>query len=115
MKIRDYLLNQKFLIKNQIEKNNKLINDFLSKTHQPFKLTKNKAIILSNPNKSSSIHRKNDKDIMIEQIKDENKYFNQLYSTTKKLYPTKVEETFKDLINQYQNNDYKIPDLSENY
>ena len=113
MKIRDYLLNQKFLIKNQIEKNNKLINDFLSKTHQPFKLTKNKAIILSNPNKSSSIHRKNDKDIMIEQIKDENKYFNQLYSTTKKLYPTKVEETFKDLINQYQNNDYKIPDLSE--
>ena len=113
MKIRDYLLNQKFLIKNQIERNNKLINDFLSKSHQPFKVTKNKAIILSNPNKSSSIHQKSDKDIMIEQIKDENKYFNQLYSTTKKLYPTKVEETFKDLINLYQNNDYKIPDLSE--
>ena len=113
MKITDYLLNQKFLIKNQIEKNNKIINDFLSKSHQPFKLTKNKAIILSNPNKSSSIHKKSDKDLMIEQIKDENKYFNQLYSTTKKLYPTKVEETFKDLINVYQNNDYKIPDLSE--
>ena len=113
MKITDYLLNQKFLIKNQIQKNNKLINDFLSKTHQPFTITKNKAIIFSNPNKSSSIHQKSDKDIMIEQIKDENKYFNQLYSTTKKLYPTKVEETFKDLINLYQNNDYKIPDLSE--
>ena len=113
MKITDYLLNQKFLIKNQIEKNNKLINEFLSRTHQPFKLTKNKAIILSNPNKSFSIHQKSEKDIMIEQIKDENKYFNQLYSTTKKLYPTKVEETFKDLINLYQNNDYKIPDLSE--
>ena len=113
MKIRDYLLNQKFLIKNQIERNNKLINDFLSKSHQPFKVTKNKAIILSNPNKSSSIHQKSDKDIMIEQIKDENKYFNQLYLTTKKLYPTKVEETFKDLISHYKSNEYKIPDLSE--
>jgi hypothetical protein len=113
MKIRDYLLNQKFLIKNQIEKNNKLIKDFLSKTHQPFKFANNRAIIFSNPNKSSSLHQKSDKDIIIEQIKDENKYFNQLYSTTKKLYPTKVEETFKDLINLYQNNDYKIPDLSE--
>ena len=113
MKIRDYLLNQKFLIKNQIEKNNKLIKDFLSKTHQPFKFANNRAIIFSNPNKSSSLHQKSDKDIIIEQIKDENKYFNQLYSTTKKLYPTKVEETFKDLINLYENNDYKIPDLSE--
>ena len=36
-----------------------------------------------------------------------------MYSKTKKLYPTKVEETFKDLILQYQNNDYKIPDLSD--
>ena len=50
---------------------------------------------------------------MAEILKDENDLFIQLYTKTKKLYPTKVEETFKDLILQYKNNDYKIPDLSD--
>lgn len=121
MKIRDYLLSQKSLVRNQIEKNNKLIRELiLSKSPQSFKLKKEKEKVESiyNPKNVSlktfnSIQKKKEKDRIAEQIKEENKLFIQLYEKTKKLYPTKVEETFKDLIHQYRINDYKIPDLSD--
>ena len=121
MKIRDYLLNQKSLVRSQIEKNNKLIKELiLSKSPQSFKLRKEKEKIdsLYNPKNISlktfnAIQKKKEKDRIAEQIKEENKLFIQLYGKTKKLYPTKVEETFKDLIHQYRINDYKIPDLSD--
>ena len=121
MKIRDYLLSQKSLVRNQIEKNNKLIRELLlSKSPQSFKLRKEKEKVesLYNPKNISlktfkAIQKKKEKDRITEQIKEENKFFIQLYEKTKKLYPTKVEETFKDLIYQYRINDYKIPDLSD--
>jgi hypothetical protein len=121
MKIRDYLLSQKSLVRNQIEKNNKLIRELLlSKSPQSFKLRKEKEKVesLYNPKNISlktfkAIQKKKEKDRIAEQIKEENKFFIQLYEKTKKLYPTKVEETFKDLIYQYRINDYKIPDLSD--
>lgn len=121
MKIRDYLLNQKSLVRNQIEKNDRLIKDLiLSKSPQSFKLRKEKEKVesLYNPKNISlktfnAVQKKKEKDRIAEQIKEENKFFIQLYDKTKKLYPTKVEETFKDLIYQYRINDYKIPDLSD--
>ena len=121
MNIRDYLLNQKSLVRNQIEKNNKLIKELiLSKSPQSFQLKKEKEKIeaVYNPKNVSlktfkAIERKKEKDRIAEQIREENKFFIQLYEKTKKLYPTKVEETFKDLIYQYRVNDYKIPDLSD--
>ena len=106
MKIEKYLLNQSSLMKYQINKNHKLVKELiLPKTHNYINTSKDKII---------SVHdiinpRKN----IAEILKDENDLFIQLYTKTKKLYPTKVEETFKDLILQYKNNDYKIPDLSD--
>ena len=106
MKIEKYILNHSSLLKNQINKNHKLIKELiLPKTQNFSNVSKDKTI---------SVHdiinpRKN----IAEILKDENELFIQLYTKTKKLYPTKVEETFKDLILQYQNNDYKIPDLSD--
>ena len=105
MKIRKYLLSQSSLIKNQLNKNHKIVKELvLPKTQNSISISKDKSNIMNetNPNKK-----------LAEILKDENQLFVQLYSKTKKLYPTKVEETFKDLILQYQNNDYKIPDLSE--
>ena len=110
MKIRDYLLNQKALVRNQIEKNKKLIKELiLSNGPHSFKLRKEKENVdsLYNPKNISlktfkAIQRKKEKDRISEQIKEENKLFIQLYEKTKKLYPTKVEETFKDLIYQYR-------------
>ncbi len=103
MKISDYLLNQSSLVKTQLEKNHKLVNDLLSQ----------KTPKISNSTKENNIYILKDDINNKELLKEENDYFIQLYAKTKKLYPTKVEETFKDLILQYQNNDYKIPDLSE--
>ena len=96
MKIKDYLLNQSSLAKAQFEKNHKLLNDLLLQ-------------------KSQNISKINSKDERSykELLKEENDLFLQLYAKTKKYYPTKVEETFKDLIYQYRNNDYIIPDLSD--
>ena len=49
MKIRDYLLSQKSLVRNQIEKNNKLIRELiLSKSPQSFKLKKEKSVSAEN-------------------------------------------------------------------
>ena len=108
MKIKDYLLNQSSLVKTQLEKNHKLVNDLLLlKSQNPSKLISNNNI----PN--SSINSVKDDKFNKDVLKEENDYFIQLYAKTKKLYPTKVEETFKDLICQYKNNDYKIPDLSD--
>ena len=118
MKIADYLFSQKTQVKDQIEKNNKIIKEYLSpKIHLSSRKNKDKSLSSFKTNKSynlyySSKHKK-EKAFLTEQIKDENKYFVQLYEKTKKIYPTKVEETFKDLILQYRNNDYKIPDLSD--
>ena len=106
MKIEKYLLNQSSLMKFQINKNHKLVKELI--------LPKTQNYINTSKDKTISVHdiinpRKN----MAEILKDENDLFIQLYTKTKKLYPTKVEETFKDLILQYKNNDYKIPDLSD--
>ena len=107
MKITNYLLNQSSLVKNQLNKNHKLIKELI------LPKTKN---YMNNTSKDKNISvyevmhpRKNITKI----LKNENDLFIELYSKTKKLYPTKVEETFKDLILKYQNNDYKIPDLSD--
>ena len=104
MKITNYLLNQSSLVKNQLDKNHKLVKELiLPKTQNYINKDKNSSVY-------EVIHpRKNITKI----LKNENDLFIELYSKTKKLYPTKVEETFKDLILQYQNNDYKIPDLSD--
>ena len=110
MNITDYLLNQSSQVKSQLEKNHKIVNEsILLKTHNSFKLSKDKNKPILNNNHSHKKEKNNIKEI----LKQENSYFIQLYAKTKKLYPTKVEETFKDLICQYQNNDYKIPDLSD--
>ena len=106
MNINKYLLNQSLKVKNQLNKNHKIVKELvLPKSQNSINISKDKSI---------SVHdvinpKKNIADI----LKDENDFFIQMYSKTKKLYPTKVEETFKDLILQYQNNDYKIPDLSD--
>lgn len=106
MKIRNYLLNQSSLVKKQLNKNQKLVKELiLPKTHISLNLSKDKSISVHD-----AIHPKKN---VTEILKDENNLFIQLYAKTKKLYPTKVEETFKDLILQYKNNDYKIPDLSD--
>lgn len=106
MKIRNYLLNQSSLVKKQLNKNQKLVKELiLPKTHISLNLSKDKSISVH-----YAIHPKKN---VTEILKDENNLFIQLYAKTKKLYPTKVEETFKDLILQYKNNDYKIPDLSD--
>ena len=103
MKISDYINNQSALVKRQISQNHKLIQDII------LPITKN-----SSKDKSVTLYETaNPKKNITEILKDENTLFLDLYTKTKKLYPTKVEETFKDLILQYQNNDYKIPDLSD--
>ena len=103
MKITNYLLNQSSQVKNQLNKNHKLVKELIiPKTPNPLHLSKDK-----------SINKKDSKKNLTEILKNENNLFVQLYAKTKKLYPTKVEEVFKDLILQYQNNDYKIPDLSD--
>ena len=103
MKITDYLLSQSSLVKTQLEKNHKLVNDLLSQ----------KTPKISNSTKENNIYILKDDINNKELLKEENDYFIQLYAKTKKLYPTKVEETFKDLICKYRNNDYIIPDLSD--
>ena len=106
MKIRNYLLSQSLLVKNQLKKNHKIVKELALYTSQNS--------INTSKDKSISVHNTiNPKKNIAEILKDENEFFIQLYSKTKKLYPTKVEETFKDLIVQYRNNDYKIPDLSD--
>ena len=105
MKLKKYLLNQSSLLKRQIDKNHLLVQEFLSET---------KNNINNSKDKFTSVHDIiNPKNNIAEILKDENDLFIELYSKTKQLYPTKVEETFKDLILQYKNNDYKIPDLSD--
>ena len=118
MKIRDYSLNQNSLMKSNKRKSNKIIkNLILSKSHHFIRLSKVNSISFQNPFKSlktlTSINRKKKRDKEIEQLVDENKLFIQLYTKTKELYPTKVEETFRDLIFQNKNNEYKVPDLSD--
>ena len=104
MNITNYLLNQSSLVKNQLNKNHKIVKELiLPKTQNYMNKDKNISVY-------EVMHPKKD---ITQIIKNENDLFVELYSKTKKLYPTKVEETFKDLILQYQNNDYKIPDLSD--
>ena len=106
MNITNYLHNQSILVKNQLNKNHKIVNELTTpKTKNSLNISKDKLI---NPNDTITPNKN-----LTEVLKNENNYFIQLYAKTKKLYPTKVEEVFKDLILQYQNNDYKIPDLSD--
>ena len=107
MKISDYLRNQSSLLKSRIIKNHQLVKEIL--------LPKAKNSFNTNPKHKSYnlLETINPKKDITEILKDENNLFIDLYTKTKKYYPTKVEETFKDLILQYKNNDYKIPDLSD--
>ena len=114
MKRRENSLSQKSLRKSQIEKRNKIINDLiLPKTHHLLKVN---SISSLNPfktlNTMNSINNKKEKEHELEQLIDDNRLFYQLFTKTKELYPTKVDDTFRDLIIKYRNNDYKI-DLSE--
>ena len=106
MNINNYLLSQSLLVKNQLNKNHKIVKELV--------LPKSQNSINTSKEKSISVHDViNPKKNIAGILKDENDFFIQMYSKTKKLYPTKIEETFKDLIVQYQNIDYKIPDLSD--
>ena len=103
MKLNDYVNNQLILSKYQIKKNKKISREFKrAKVYNSFRQVKH--------NKFNSFETlKNEEHL----LNDENKLFLKLYLKTKKLYPTKITETFKDLINQYNENNYKIPDLSD--
>ena len=103
MKLTDYISTQLILSHNQIKKNKKISKEYIrDKTFNSFKHHKNNHI-------NSFETLKNEENIR----NDENKLFLRLYSKTKKLYPTKITDTFKDLISHYENNNYKIPDLSD--
>ena len=103
MKLNDYVYTQLILSYNQIQKNKKLSKEFMrDKTYNSFNH--------SNNNRFKSVENlKNEEHV----LNYENQLFRKLYSKTKKLYPTQIKETFKSLISQYENNNYKIPDLSE--
>ena len=99
MKLNDYLINHSVLIRNQIQKNKKISQDYIKeKRYNSFKQSKY--------NTFNSIEIPKNREHL---LNDENKLFLKLYNKTKKLYPTKINETFKDLINQYVSNNYKIP------
>ena len=102
MKLNDYVTNQLILSNYQIRKNKKISREFKrAKVYNSFRQVKH--------NKFNSFETlKNEENL----LNDENKLFLKLYLKTKKLYPTKITETFKDLIKHYNEINYKIPDLS---
>ena len=103
MKLNKYINTQLILSQNQINKNKKYSNDYIrEKTYNSFKQSKNNIF-------NSFETLKNEESI----LNGENKLFYKLYMRTKKLYPTKINITFKDLITHYNHNNYKIPDLSD--
>ena len=104
MKLTNYVSNQLMLTQNQINKNKKFSQEYIrEKIYNP--ITHPKSSIYN----SFDTLKKEDKTV----LSDENKLFFNLYTKTKELYPTKITETFKDLIKQYANNNYRIPDLSD--
>ena len=104
MKLTNYVSNQLKLTQNQINKNKKFSQEYIrDKIYNP--ITHPKSSIYN----SFDTLKKEDKNV----LSDENKLFFNLYTKTKELYPTKITETFKDLIKQYANNNYRIPDLSD--
>ena len=104
MKLTNYVSNQLMLTQNQINKNKKFSQEYIrEKIYNP--ITHPKSSIYN----SFDTLKKEDKNV----LSDENKLFFNLYTKTKELYPTKITETFKDLIKQYANNNYRIPDLSD--
>ena len=103
MKLTDYISTQLILSHNQIRKNKNISKEYIrDKNFNSFKNHKNNHINSFETLKNEEIIRN-----------DENKLFLRLYSKTKKLYPTKIKDTFKDLISKYENSNYKIPDLSD--
>ena len=103
MKWNNYLFTQLIFTQNQIKKNKKLSREYIRERN--YKSFNKKSL---NPMDSFEILKKEEN-----VLANENKLFFDLYTKTKKLYPTKIDETFKDLISQYNNNNYKIPDLSD--
>ena len=103
MKWNNYLFTQLIFTQNQIKKNKKLSREYIRERN--YKSFNKKSL---NPLDSFEILKKEEN-----VLANENKLFFDLYTKTKKLYPTKIDETFKDLISQYNNNNYKIPDLSD--
>ena len=104
MKLSDYISNQLIISQKQIRKNKKYSQAYIrERTYNPIKISKN------NPFNSFAA-LKNEENL----LNDENKLFYRLYTKTKKLYPTKINETFKGLITQYEKNNYIIPDFSDN-
>lgn len=104
MKLTNRIIGQLILTKNQINKNKKLSHGYIrDKTYNPITHPKSSLYY------SFDILKREKKNV----LNSENKLFLDLYRKTKELYPTKIKETFKDLINQYKNNNYIIPDLSD--
>ena len=104
MNLTNHVIGQLILTKNQLKKNKKLSNGYIrDRTYNP--ITHPKSSLYN----SFDILKKENKNV----LNDENKLFFNLYTKTKELYPTKIKETFKDLINKYTENNYKIPDLSD--
>ena len=102
MKSNNYILSQLIISQNQINKNRKYSNAYIKeRAYNSFNHS-------SNPINSFETLKNEE-----HHLNDENKLFLNLYAKTKKLYPTKINETFKDLITQYGENNYKIPDLSD--
>ncbi len=62
---------------------------------------------LSDFNKKNKELKKSQKEFYVE-----NENFIQAYSSLQKLFPRKIEENFVDLISEYKQRGYKIPDLS---
>ena len=104
MNIRNYISSQLLLTNNQIKKNKKYSKGYIKdKTYDSITHPK------TSQYSSFDASKKDEKNM----LNDENKLFFNLYTKTKELYPTKITETFKDLITKYRDNNYKIPDLSD--
>ena len=102
MKSNNYIMSQLIISQNQINKNKKYSNAYIKeRAYNSFNHSKN-------PFNSFETLKTEE-----HHLNNENKLFLNLYAKTKKLYPTKITETFKDLIKQYGENNYKIPDLSD--
>ena len=103
MKLNDYYIyTQMILSHKQIKKNKNLSKEYIrDKKYNSFNNSNNRNNSYEN--------------LKIEEnmLNYENQLFRRLYSKTKKLYPTNITKTFKSLISQYENNNYKIPDLSD--
>ena len=110
--------NNKLLLKTRSKKLTRL--KALIKNNTDYSMLSKKKIILFNTQPDHNKYdekkfQKKQKDLFkkAKYLEEENKIFSNLYSVTKEIYPKKIEETFKDLIQAYRDKGYIIPELSE--